>query len=130
MSTSWQGLVVIEVDGDRENVAAEPRRLAALGELAATGGMRGLYLRRIGAEHEDPEDPSTWGPRDSEIDWTDFDAGTLRDYQTGEEIRPATPREWYRSATAQRYGPGGTGAFKDADGRVLYVEGGPDSDWA
>lgn len=49
------------------------------------------------------------------------DYGTLTDYTTGEEIRPATREEHARSLAA-----GETGAFRDEDGRVVYVAGGPE----
>jgi len=48
--------------------------------------------------------------------------GTLTDYATGEQIRPATREEWERSTQA-----GETGAFK-LDGRTVFVEGGGEPD--
>lgn len=42
-------------------------------EFRDQGGMDGGFFARIGADHEDPEDASTWGPKDPEdIDWTGF----------------------------------------------------------
>lgn len=48
--------------------------------------------------------------------------GTLTDYTTGEEIRPATLEEWQRSTQA-----GETGAF-DLGGRTVFVAGGGEPD--
>jgi hypothetical protein len=54
--------------------------------------------------------------------------GTLTDYATGEAIRPATEQEW--RATMDKLASGEsdsyTGAWLDADGRAVYVDGGPD----
>jgi hypothetical protein len=49
------------------------------------------------------------------------DYGTLTDYVTGEQIRPATAAEHARSLAA-----GETGAF-ELDGRSVFVAGGPES---
>lgn len=49
--------------------------------------------------------------------------GTLTDYVTGEQIRPAARDEWLTSIQA-----GETGAFRDDDGRDLFVAGGPESE--
>lgn len=51
------------------------------------------------------------------------DYGTLTDYVTGEAIRPATRDEWLTSIRA-----GETGAYRDDDGRDLFVAGGPESE--
>jgi hypothetical protein len=48
------------------------------------------------------------------------DYGTLTDYVTGEQIRPATAAEHARSLAA-----GETGAF-ELDGRAVFVAGGPE----
>ena len=50
------------------------------------------------------------------------DYGTLRDYSTGDAIRPATERELLASIAAAEI-DGGAGAF-ECEGRVCYVEGG------
>jgi hypothetical protein len=50
----------------------------------------------------------------------DNEYGTLRDYTTGDPIRPATADEHARSLTA-----GEVGAF-DLDGRIVFVAGGPE----
>lgn len=50
------------------------------------------------------------------------DYGTVTDYATGEPIRPATRAEHARSLAA-----GETGAFRDDDDRVVYVDGGPET---
>lgn len=47
--------------------------------------------------------------------------GTLCDYTTGDEIRPATQEEAERSEKAEREDPGATGAFRDDDGRIVFV---------
>ncbi len=54
------------------------------------------------------------------------DFGTLTDYETGEQIRPATAAEWRKTADLVNDGTsaGATGAF-DLDGRAVWVEGGP-----
>jgi len=53
---------------------------------------------------------------------TDTEYGTLTDYTTGEELRPATRGEWLASLDA-----GETGAFKDVAGRAVFVAGGPET---
>jgi hypothetical protein len=50
------------------------------------------------------------------------DHGTLTDYTTGEAIRPATAAEHAQSLAA-----GETGAYRDDDGRAVFVAGGPES---
>lgn len=51
------------------------------------------------------------------------DYGTLTDYVTGEEIRPATRDEWLTSIQV-----GEIGAYRDDDGRSVFVAGGPESE--
>ena len=51
------------------------------------------------------------------------DYGTLTDHTTGNPIRPATRDEWLRSLRA-----GETGAYRDDDGRDVYVAGGYESE--
>lgn len=52
------------------------------------------------------------------------DHGTLTDYTTGEDIRPATADELAQSIESEQSGKHGcTGAF-DLDGRTVYVAGG------
>ena len=51
--------------------------------------------------------------------------GTLIDYVTGEQIRPATreERDRTRAVLADTELPGSeTGAWRDSDGRVVYVD--------
>lgn len=48
--------------------------------------------------------------------------GTLTVYATGDPIRPATRDEWLRSLDA-----GETGAYRDDDGRDVFVAGGYES---
>lgn len=56
--------------------------------------------------------------------------GTVTDYSTGQQIRPATGAEWLRTATTLlEERPGSyTGAWDDSDGQAAYVDGGPDMD--
>lgn len=57
--------------------------------------------------------------------------GTVTDYQTGQPIRPATAGEWRRTADTVNDNPGPgnyTGAWTDADGRTVYVDGGPEAE--
>jgi hypothetical protein len=51
----------------------------------------------------------------------DNEYGTLTDYTTGEQIRPATADEHARSLAG-----GDAGAF-DLDGRAVFVAGGPET---
>jgi hypothetical protein len=48
--------------------------------------------------------------------------GWVVDYHTGKEIRPATKEEEKESINRAKH-DGGTGVFKDKDGRSVYVEG-------
>ena len=59
-------------------------------------------------------------PNKNEIDTTDY--GTLCDYRTGEQIRPATAAELTASLDAARH-DGGSGVI-EVDGRSCYVDGG------
>jgi hypothetical protein len=54
--------------------------------------------------------------------------GTVTDYKTGEPVRPATAAEWRRTADVVTSGisAGYAGAWEDADGRPVYVDGGPE----
>lgn len=57
--------------------------------------------------------------------------GWLADYDTGETIRAATEEEWHRTDDklnghdSDAYSD--EGAWTDENGRVVYVDGGPDS---
>ena len=48
--------------------------------------------------------------------------GTVTDYTTARDIRPATSNELARSLDAAKY-DGGCGVFLDADGTSVYVTG-------
>jgi hypothetical protein len=55
--------------------------------------------------------------------------GIVTDCKTGEAVRPAAAAEWRR--TIDRLGQAGDGymgAWEDADGRAVYVAGGPSAD--
>jgi hypothetical protein len=56
------------------------------------------------------------------IDPGETDYGTVTDYATGEAIRPATATEHAQSLAA-----GEVGAYRDLDGRAVFVAGGPES---
>lgn len=53
--------------------------------------------------------------------------GWLTVYDTGETIREATEEDWKRSRDKMHSGDPDayTGAWKDDEGRVVYVDGGP-----
>lgn len=53
--------------------------------------------------------------------------GWLTDYEMGETIRAATEAEWHRTDDKLNGNDpdARTGAWKDDDGRVVYVDGGP-----
>jgi len=82
------------------------------------------------AEDEAREDLSEWGiPFPAATEILPFDRaaalagyGILTDYTTGEELRAATAEEHARSLAA-----GETGAYRDEDGRSVFVAGGPES---
>lgn len=54
--------------------------------------------------------------------------GTLTDYTTGQPLRDATAAEWQRTADKLASGDSDayTGAWRDEDGRAVYVDGGPE----
>ena len=54
--------------------------------------------------------------------------GILADYKTGDPIRRATRAEWQQTMSVLHSEAAGsyTGAWRDGDGRAVYVEGGPD----
>lgn len=55
--------------------------------------------------------------------------GTVTDYATAQPVRPATVAEWRKTADKLAAGDcdSYTGAWDDEDGRVVYVDGGPDA---
>ena len=62
-------------------------------------------------------------PGEAEMTSETVDYGTLCDYMTGEELRPATKAELDASLSAAEE-DGGRGVFADDEGRALYVVGG------
>jgi len=60
-------------DAEDHELTGEDRR-KALVDFRLTGTMFGAFFARTGGAHEDPEDPSTWGPETAaDVDWTGFD---------------------------------------------------------
>jgi hypothetical protein len=53
--------------------------------------------------------------------------GTLTDYATGEQIRPATAEEWRSTADAISFGTE-QGIWEDENGRAVWVDGGPQAE--
>ena len=72
----------------------------------------------------EPADECEGAPGGAVHDW-----GTLTDYATGGELRPATRAEWERTVEVTESGAPGayTGAWEDENGLAVYVAGGPES---
>lgn len=69
---SWRELELF--DRDNDDIVDEAERRQYLEEFRRTGTIHGAFFHRIGADHEDPEDASTWGPTSPEaVDWSGFD---------------------------------------------------------
>jgi hypothetical protein len=67
----WQDLKLFNTDNQEITDPDEIRQ--ALTEFHEYGSISGYFFRSIGAQHEDPEDSSTWGPELPEhVDWTGF----------------------------------------------------------
>ena len=74
----WSTLEVQDYAGRPVTDAAEVRR--ALAQLRWRGSMTDYFLAPVGEPHEVPEDPSTWGPAESEIDWTGLEVPAVSGY--------------------------------------------------
>lgn len=67
----WSSLTLL--DPDMQEIGDGATRMSCLAEYRATGSMYTVFFERIGAPHEDAEDPSTWGPQSPDgVDWTGF----------------------------------------------------------
>ena len=64
----------LKVFDSYDHVLVGDERRQALHEFRLTGAMYGAFFAYGGAAHEDPEDPSTWGPEGPEsVDWDGFE---------------------------------------------------------
>lgn len=68
----WQDLALTDRDNDP---VTDPERIrAALTEFRETESINGYHFERIGADHENEDDASTWGPPSpDDVDWTGFE---------------------------------------------------------
>lgn len=74
MAIKWTVLQLFDKDNDPVETTSE-RGISALQEFRETGSINGVFFQAIGADHEDPDDASTWGPQTpADVDWTGFPA--------------------------------------------------------
>lgn len=66
----WADLVLRDANGNR---LPTEKRIAKLLEFRRTGGILDVAFDPVGAEHEVPNDCSTWGPQTpNDVDWSGF----------------------------------------------------------